>query len=94
VRGSCSIDLGIARIAHACSDYRRCRGRESCDGRTTGRVDKRKVRRVQERCRLRGASPTKDTTALSAMLVRKSRLAHDDRGKMKGYGVHIHDVSP
>jgi hypothetical protein len=68
VRGSSAIDLGVARVTHASRENRRGRGRVSSDGRTTRRVNKRKGRRVEEGCGMRGASTTKDTTALSAVV--------------------------
>jgi hypothetical protein len=82
------MDLGIARVAHACRENRRGGGRISCDGRTTRRVDKRKVRRVQERCRSRRASTTKDATALSAMLRGHILSARGDQGRGKEVGAH------
>jgi hypothetical protein len=71
VGGGSTMDLGVARVAHACRKNGRGRGCIGSNGRTTRRVHKRKCRRVEEGRCVRRAGTTKDATTLSTMLQKK-----------------------
>ena len=62
MRGSGTVDLGIALIAHACRENRRGGRRVSCDGRATGWVDERKVRRGADQHDIRCAVDARNAT--------------------------------
>ncbi len=68
------MDLGVARVAHACRKNGRGWGCVSNNGRPTRRVHKGKRRRVEERSCIRRAGTAEDATTLSAMLQKRKKV--------------------